>query len=194
MPLWSRLLNLSRSNAMAMQTSIRLIVTLPLSMMAACAYVTPYDTVPVSQGPLYRYDRTGLEEALPESPERRAGPYVIRLALDPANPKAQDDVRIAFILEDQSSTPAKPVSGARIACKVGMPNVPGHIHNLGIHTEHPEVAPGRYEMHPMAFGMGGRWDLVFQVILENKKQFYGIFPIQVEGPPWSTPPRPRFRK
>lgn len=160
------------------------------SLLAACAAVTPYDVAHPSQGPLYRLSPDGTQEALPDTLERRADPYVVRLELDPARPKADDHVRIAFVLEDRSSSPAQPVPGAKLACKAGMPNVPGHIHNLGIHAEHPETAPGRYEMAPMRFGMGGRWDLVFQAILENGRQFYGVFPIQVEGPPWPAPPRP----
>lgn len=163
-------------------------------LAGACAYVTPYDVAHPSQGPLYRLSGDGAEEALPDTWERRAEPYVVRLELEPKRPKASDQVRISFIVEDRSASPARPVQDAKIACKAGMPNIPGHIHNLGIHTEHPEIQPGRYEMHPMAFGMGGRWDLVFQVILENGRQFYGIFPIQVEGPPWPAPPRPRFKK
>ncbi|MDP3540969.1 MAG: hypothetical protein Q8T11_00720 [Elusimicrobiota bacterium] len=53
---------------------------------------------------------------------------------------------MVFVLEDLSTSPPQSVRNAKIACKSGMPNVPGHIHNLGIHTEHPEVAPGRDEL------------------------------------------------
>ena len=163
--------------------------TLPLflglfpGILCACAPLTTYQAYHGSQGPLYRRSLQGVEEAIPEIPERRAGPFVIRLGMVPDKPKADEAVRISFIVEDHSVTPPAPVRAARLACEAEMPNIPGHIHTLGIHTEHPEVAPGRYEMAPIAFGMGGRWDLVFQAVLENGKEFYGTFPITVQGPP-----------
>ena len=169
---------------------LRVLPIVPLLLASACSFVTPYDVAHPDQGPLYRLSPGGTQEALPDTWERRADPYVVRLELDPAKPKAGDQGRMVFVLEDLSTSPPQPVRNAKIACKSGMPNVPGHIHNLGIHTEHPEVAPGRYEMAPMSFGMGGRWDLVFQAMLDNGRQFYGVFPIQVEGPPWSPSWRP----
>lgn len=166
-----------------------MIPTILLAAAGGCAYITPIDATLSYQGPLYDGSPAGVEEALPESLERRAGPYVVRLSLEPEVPKVSGQVRIAYVIEDRSSTPPSPVRGARIACKAGMPNVPGHIHNLGVHGEHPEVAPGRYEMAPLTFGMGGRWDLVFQVVLADGRQFYGVFPIRIQGPPWPGPVR-----
>lgn len=159
--------------------------------LASCSYLTPYDTVDPSQGPLYQPAGGGFQEALPTSRERRAGPYVVRLALDPPQPRADERVSVAFKVVHDSSGP---VRGARLTCKAGMPNIPGHIHNLGIHPEHHETEPGRYEMDPLVFGMGGRWDLVFQALLPDGRQFYGEFPVEVQGPPWPQPPRPTFRR
>jgi hypothetical protein len=157
---------------------------------AGCAAVTPYDVVDSSQGPLYRYNLDGVEEALPVSPDRLAGPYAVRMEMAPSAPKAQDPVRIAFVIEDRSSALATPVSGAKVTCKAAMLRAAGHLHDLGVHPDHPETAPGRYEMPSMAFGMGGRWDVVFQAILPNGRQFYGVYPVMVEGPPWPQSSRP----
>jgi hypothetical protein len=157
---------------------------------SGCAAVTPYDIADSSQGPLYRYSLEGVEEALPLSPERIAGSYAVRMEMVPGAPKAQDQVRISFLLEDRSSAQAKPVAGAKVSCKAGMLRVAGHMHDLGVHADHPETAPGRYEMPPMAFGMGGRWDIVFQAMLPDGRQFYGVYPVMVEGPPWPQSARP----
>lgn len=159
-------------------------------LFGACVGVTPYDVQDSSTGPLYRYSLGGVEEALPPTAERLAGPYAVRLEMSPSAPKASDQVRIAFLVEDRSVSPAAPVSGAKVTCKAGMPRVAGHLHELGGHGDHPELAPGRYEMPPMSFAMGGRWDVVFQVLLPGGRQFYGIYPVLVEGPPWPQSARP----
>lgn len=161
-----------------------------LVLAGGCAAVTPYDVADSTQGPLYRYSVEGVEEALPASAERLSGPYAVRLEMTPSLPKAQDQVVVAFVIEDRSSVRATPVSGAKVTCKAGMLRVAGHLHDLGIHSDHPESAPGRYEMPPMSFGMGGRWDIVFQVLLPNGPQFYGVYPVFVEGPPWPQSSRP----
>lgn len=159
-------------------------------LLGACVGVTPYDVQDSSTGPLYRYDLGGVEEAVPPTAERLAGPYAVRLEMTPSAPKASDQVRIAFLVEDRSASPAAPVSGAKVTCKAGMPRVAGHLHELGVHGDHPELAPGRYEMPPMSFGMGGRWDVVFQVLLPGGRQFYGVYPVMVGGPPWPQSSRP----
>lgn len=160
------------------------------ALLSGCAAVTPYDIAETSQGVLYRYNLEGVDEAVPPTPERVAGGYVVRLLVTPSPATAQDQVRISFLIEDRSQVPAKPVRGARVACKVGMPRVAGHLHSLGTHQDHEETAPGRYDMPPINFGMGGRWDIVFQVILPDGRQFYGSYPVAVNGPPWPQSPKP----
>ncbi|UPT75444.1 MAG: FixH family protein [Elusimicrobiota bacterium] len=158
--------------------------------LSGCAAVTPYDIAETSQGVLYRYNLEGVEEAVPPTPERVAGAYAVRLLMTPSPATAQDQVRISFLIEDRSQVPAKAVTGARVACKVGMPRVAGHLHDFGAHKDHEETAPGRYDMPPINFGMGGRWDIVFQAILPDGRQFYGTYPVQVNGPPWPQSAKP----
>ncbi len=166
------------------------VLVLSALALSGCAAITPYDIADTSQGVLYRYSLEGVEEAVPPTAERVAGAYAVRLLLTPSPPRAQDQVRISFLLEDRSQVPAKAVSGARVACKIGMPRVAGHLHDLGAHKDHEETAPGRYDMPPVNFGMGGRWDIVFQVILPDGRHFYGTYPVAVSGPPWPQSPKP----
>lgn len=160
------------------------------SLFAACAAVTPYDIHDSTTGPLYRYSLEGVEEAIPPTAERVAGAYAVRLQMTPSPAGSRDQVQISFFIEDRSQTPSKPVSGAKVACKAGMLKTAGHLHDMGVHSDHVETAPGRYDMPPMVFGMGGRWDVVFQVILPDGKQFYGTYPVMVDGPPWPQSPKP----
>lgn len=166
------------------------VLILSAALVSGCAAVTPFDIADTSQGVLYRYSLEGVEEAVPPTPERVAGGYAVRLLMTPSPAGALDQVRISFLIEDRSQVPAKAVTGARVSCKIGMPRVAGHLHNLGTHQDHEETAPGRYDMPPVNFGMGGRWDIVFQAILPDGRQFFGTYPVMVDGPPWPQSPKP----
>jgi len=159
-------------------------------LLAACASVAPDGAQDSPTGPLYRYGLGGVEEAVAPTAERVAGGFAVRLQVAPSPAGARDQVRLSFFIEDRSQVPPKPVRGARVACKMGMWRGEGHIHDLGTHEDHPETTPGRYDMPPMVFGMGGRWDVVFQVFLPDGRQFYGVYPVMVDGPPWPQSPKP----
>lgn len=153
-------------------------------MISGCVSIPPFEATLQEQGPLYRPAFGEADEALPVTSERRSGKYVLRLDMEPDKPKAADKIRMRFVVEDVSGPTRKPVPGAKIACTARMTRVAGHIHNLGIHKEHPEVSPGHYAMHPIVFGMGGRWDVVAQVQLTDGTEFFAVYPVKVEGPPW----------
>lgn len=158
-------------------------------LLAACSGVTPCGARDSSTGPLYRYGLGGVEEAVAPTAERVAGGFAVRLRVEPSPAGARDQVRISFFIEDRSQFPPKPVTGARVACRMGMWRGEGHIHDLGTHEDHAEATPGRYDMPPMVFGMGGRWDVVFQALLPDGRQFYGVYPVMVDGPPWPQSPK-----
>lgn len=115
---------------------------------------------------------------------RQSGRYQVEMKMTPVRPSAKEGAVIEFIVTDISSQSSTTVSEAVMACTARMPNVSGHIHVLETHLHHPEVTPGRYEMHPISFGMGGRWDVLLQLKAPDGYEFYAVFPINVDGPPW----------
>lgn len=161
----------------------KFVITLPLAglLAAGCSTIAPYESGLQEQGALYRPGFGGIEEAIPLGRERQAGKYRIRLELDPNAPGEKDEVDVVFVLSDTSGGKAVPVTGAKLACTARMTKVPGHIHNLKIHTQHPEESPGRYIMHPVRLNMAGRWDIVVQVQMSRFDQFYAVFPVKVGG-------------
>ncbi len=125
-----------------------------------------------------------MPEAQSEDWVRKSGKYRVQMFMEPARPKVGNEVSISFEITDPSSRSIVSVSGALMACTARMPNVPGHIHVMETHTQHPEIKPGLYQMHPIHFEMGGRWDWVLQVQTPDRYEFFAVFPVDVEGPPW----------
>ena len=115
---------------------------------------------------------------------RQSGRYQVEMKMTPVRPRAKEGAVIEFIVTDISTQSSKPVSEAVMACTARMPNVSGHIHVMETHLHHPEVAPGHYEMHPLSFQMGGRWDVLLQLKAPDGYEFYAVFPLNVVGPPW----------
>lgn len=115
---------------------------------------------------------------------RQSGHYAVEMKMSPVLPRVSEDVTIEFIVKNISAQTPEPVSEALMACTARMPNVSGHIHVLESHVHHPETTPGHYQMHPISFGMGGRWDVLLQLKAPDGYEFYSVFPFNVEGPPW----------
>ena len=115
---------------------------------------------------------------------QRYGIYQIEMNMNPLQPAATEEVSIVFLLWDLSRDRPKAVSGALMACTSRMPEIAGHIHVLASHAHHPEVEPGRYAMPPVAFGMGGRWEVLLQLQPPKGDSFYAVFSTEVQGPPW----------
>ena len=125
-----------------------------------------------------------LPKSEPLKRVHQAGNHQLKMKIEPEKPKVGKNINIEFHLTDVSKNPPWPARKALIACQARMTDVPGHIHRLKAHRYHPENLPGRYQMVPMKFDMGGRWDLVVNVMPDDADEFSTVFPIDVEGPPW----------
>ena len=155
-----------------------------LAALSGCATPMPGRVEPWTLNRPSESPYRQMPEAQAEGWVRQSGKYRIQLHMDPASPKVGQNVSVEFLIWDISKSSATPVQGARMACAARMPNVAGHVHVTESHIDHPEAEPGRYHMHPVQYEMGGRWDVVVQVKAPDGYEFFAVFPIEVEGPPW----------
>lgn len=158
--------------------------SLLMILLMGCVPREPYRQESTAE----KFPVTRAENPLPKKESLKrfhlSGNYRLEMKMEPENPKVGKNINIEFQLLDITKNPPWPARKALMACQARMPNIPGHIHRLKAHRYHPENLPGRYQMVPMKFDMGGRWDLVVQVMPDEGDEFSATFPIDVEGPPW----------